>query len=247
MDAEDWPRTDRALPLRPDEVHVWQARLDADERMVTELEALLVADERQRADRFYFPRDRRRFVVGRGLLRVLLGEYLSIPPADVALAAGAFGKPHVVGESSLRFNIAHSADLALYAIAAGREVGIDVEQERADVECDQLAQRFFAPEEIAALHALPPAERRTAFFRCWSRKEAYLKALGLGLQISLAGFAVTLTGPVALLHTKHDPAQLDRWELRDLAPALGFAGAVAVEGRGARLVRLRRPGSRRIN
>jgi 4'-phosphopantetheinyl transferase len=242
MDAAAWPWVDRAPPLGPDEVHVWQARLDVDDRTVTELDALLAADERQRADRFYSPRDRRRFVVARGLLRVLLGEYLVLKPADIALAAGPLGKPHVVGESSLRFNVAHSADLVLYVIAAGRDVGIDIEQERDGVEYDQLSQRFFALEEIAALQALLPAERRSAFFRCWSRKEAYLKALGLGLQVPLAKFAVTLAGPAALVHTNHDRAQHDRWQLSDLAPAPGFAGAVAVEGRGWRLVRLRRAG-----
>jgi 4'-phosphopantetheinyl transferase len=176
--------------------------------------------------------------VGRGWLRVLLGEYLSAPPASARLAATPLGKPYLAGEppTGLRFNVAHSDDLALVAVTRGREVGVDVERERADVEWRDLARRFFAPEEVAALNALPERERRSAFYRCWTRKEAYIKALGLGMQVPLDGFAVTLgDNDAALLHTSHDPAQYGRWTMQGLTPAPGFAAAVAVDGIGWRL------------
>jgi 4'-phosphopantetheinyl transferase len=237
MDAPSWPLVDRVPPLGPDDVHVWQVSLAVDEQ-AERLEPLLAADERDRADRFHFPRDRRRFVIGRGSLRVLLGEYLSVAPADVRLDVTPLGKPHLARgpTAGLRFNVAHTDELALFALTWGREVGVDVERERPDVEWRELAQRFFAPAEVAALTALPAEEQRPAFYRCWTRKEAYVKALGLGMQVPLDGFAVTLTDEhAALVHTAHDPAQHRRWALRGLTPAPGFAAAVAVEGAGWRL------------
>ncbi len=236
--ADAWPLVPHVPPLGPEDVHVWQTSLDADEATVGRLGALLAPDELVRADRFHFARDRRRHTVGRARLRLLLGEYLSVAPVDIALEATALGKPHLAGgpTDDMRFNVAHSDDLALYAIARGREVGVDVEREWPDINWRELAGRYFAPEEIAAIDALPNTERRAAFFRCWTRKEAYIKALGLGMQVPLDGFAVTLDSDWAtLVHTAHDPAQLGRWELRPLTPAPGFAAAVAVEGCGWRL------------
>lgn len=237
MDAPGWPLVDRAPPLQADEVQVWQVALDSEEH-ARRLEPLLAADERDRAARFHFPRDRRRYVIGRGWLRVLLGEYLAIPPTAICLEASPLGKPCLAGEpgSDLRFNVAHSADVALIAVTRGREIGVDVEGERPDVRWPDLAERFFAPVETAAIQALPEPERRAAFFRCWTRKEAYLKALGLGLHVNLDGFAVTVADEsAALLHTSHDPAQSGRWSLRGLNLSPGFAAAVAVEGVGWQL------------
>jgi 4'-phosphopantetheinyl transferase len=237
MNAPEWPPVDRPPPLGADDVHVWRVSLSGDED-AARLEPLLAAEEHDRADRFRFPRDRRRYVVGRGWLRVLLSEYLSAQPASVRLAATPLGKPYLAGEppTGLRFNVAHSDDLALVAVTRGREVGVDVERERADVEWRDLARRFFAPDEVTALDALPERKRRSAFYRCWTRKEAYVKALGLGMQVPLDGFAVTIgDDDAALLHTSHDPAQSGRWTMQGLTPAPGFAAAVAVDGIGWRL------------
>jgi 4'-phosphopantetheinyl transferase len=238
MDAERWPLIESLPPLGPDDVHVWQVGLERDG-----LDALLTPAELEQANRFLFPHLRRRHVAGRASLRVLLGEYLAMPPAQVGLETTQFGKPRLVGESAdgLRFNIAHSDDLALMAFTRGREIGVDVERERPDVDIIDLARRFFAAEEIAALDALPVAEQRSAFYRCWTRKEAYLKALGLGMQVPLNGFAVSIAADQAnLLHAVHDPIQHGRWELRGLSPAAEFAAAVAVEGRKWRLFCARR-------
>jgi 4'-phosphopantetheinyl transferase len=177
-------------------------------------------------------------VVGRGRLRHLLGEYLSIPPATVALTATGLGKPYLTdGQSGIRFNLAHSEDLALFAFALNREVGIDVERERPDLNWRELAQQNFAPEECDGLMSqVGTFDRCEAFFRCWTRKEAYIKALGLGMQVPLDRFAVTIERESAdLRHTAHDPAQYGRWTLRGLSPAAGFAAALAVEGQNWRL------------
>jgi 4'-phosphopantetheinyl transferase len=147
------------------------------------------------------------------------------------------GKPSLTGVTDpLRFNVSHSHGIALYGVTRGREIGIDVEQVRGEVAVDQLADRFFSTQEVAALRALPAAERREAFFRIWARKEAYLKATGLGLSLALDCFDVSLTpGAAALLATRNDPAEAGRWSMRELVVAEGFAAALLVEGTGWRL------------
>ena len=245
MAAENWPLMDRVPPLTVDDVHVWSAGLACPGSAIAHFEALLSSEERARADRFFNPRDRRRYVVGRGCLRRLLGEYLNIPPATVALTATALGKPYTADpQSGVRFNVAHSEELALFAIARGREVGVDVERERPNVDWRDLARRNFAPEEYDSLTSESCTfDRREAFFRCWARKEAYVKALGIGMQILLDGFAVTIAADSAvILHTAHDPNQHSRWDLRSLSPAAGFAAALVVEGWNCRLFCGRRAG-----
>jgi 4'-phosphopantetheinyl transferase len=239
MKVEDWFDLDRAPPLRPNEVHVWRAGLTCDAPGEATLSAILSDDERARAGRFVQPRDRRRFIVARGRLRQLLGNYLGLSPVHVRLLAGPFGKPHLAeATSSIKFNVAHSDELALFAFAPGGEVGIDLEFKRPGAEFSDLARRFFSTAESAALSAIGNSEeRRHAFFRCWTRKEAYLKALGKGLQVPLDGFTVTVTDAAALVQTAHDTWQRDRWQLEDLAPAAGFAAALCVEGRGWRVRR----------
>jgi 4'-phosphopantetheinyl transferase len=231
MTADAWPFVDRAPPLGPEDVHVWQAPLDDDESAFMRL---LAPAERERAAKFHFARDRRRFTIGRGRLRLLLAEYLMVDPLFVPIETTPLGKPFVAGD--LQFNVTHSDELALYAISRGRDIGVDVELERADVEWRELAERFFAPEEVTALIALPANEQRSAFYRCWTRKEAYIKGLGLGMHVPLDGFAVTIADPAKLIHTSHDPSQSKRWTIKDLRPASGYAGALAVEAPSWRLV-----------
>lgn len=243
MASESWPLVDRVPSLGPQDVHVWQTCLDCDGTTVERLESTLSPAEIERANRFHQPRDRRRFVVARGSLRRFLGEYLALEPTAVKLTATTLGKPHLADERlSFRFNVAHSDELALFAFADGREVGVDVEEERADFNWQELAQRYFTPEEFTAL--LSAIDSPNAFFfRCWTLKEAYVKALGQGMQLPLDRFAVTITGEsVGLLHTAHDPEQLPRWTLRSLSPAAGFAAALAVEGSDWRLFRARHAG-----
>jgi 4'-phosphopantetheinyl transferase len=212
--------------------------LDRNDVDVGRLEALLNAEERGRAGRFHFRKDRQRFIVGRGLLRLLLGEYLRVAPAEVRLWYTPLGKPELVGQTSedaIKFNVAHSDGLVLYAVARGREIGIDVERLRPGVEWCELSARYFAPREVAELTALAPDLQQEAFFAGWTRKEAYLKALGCGMALPLDQFAVSLGPgrPAELLAADHDPAQLGRWQMHELTPAPGFVGAVVIEGGGA--------------
>ncbi len=236
--ADDWPEP-AALPALADgEVHVWRAPLDQPEDRLEALRRTLAPDERQRAERFHFDRDRRHFVAARGLLRTLLGRYLGRGPETLQFAYNPQGKPMLVGDNgTLRFNLAHSHGLALFAVSRGRELGVDLERIRPEFAGEPVAQRFFSPREVAALRALSDERRHEAFFVCWTRKEAYLKATGKGLTLPLDCFDVSLLPgePAALLATRHDPAEVGRWSLRALAPARGYAGALVVEGTGWRL------------
>ncbi len=208
--------------------------LDAPPAPKDRLRQTLAADEERRAAGFRFPRDRERYVVGRGALRAVLGQYLRRRPEDIRFSYNAEGKPALAGEFSaerLRFNVAHADGLALVAVAREREVGVDLEKVRA-IEVEEIAERFFSAAEVAVLRGLPADRRVDAFFRCWTRKEAYLKATGKGLSGGLDQFDVSLAPgePAALLAHRGAPAEAGRWQLRELAPAPGYVGALAVEG-----------------
>ena len=224
--------------LRNDQVHVWQALLDETPSQVDCFLRSLAADERARADRFYFERDRQHYIVARGTLRTILSYYSNRPPQSLSFRYGAHGKPALAaepGEEAIRFNASHSHGVALFAISSGREVGIDLEYMRADSEIEQVARRFFSRQEISTLLALPADLRRCAFFHCWTRKEAYIKARGEGLSLALDQFDVSLIPgeAAALLGTRPDPGEAARWSLRELSAVMpGYAASLAVEGHG---------------
>jgi 4'-phosphopantetheinyl transferase len=222
------------LPL--DEVHVWRAALDQPNERVRRLLGTLSADERARADKFYFERHRRPFIVSRGFLRAILGRYLDREPESLVFTYGPQGKP-ALGETDLHFNLSHSGDCALLALTRGREIGVDVERVRPRAELEGIAGRFFAPAEVAALRAVSAVEKEQAFFNCWTRKEAYVKACGEGLARPLDRFEVSLApGEAArLIAVADDAAEAARWALRELESLPGYVGCVAVPGHGWRL------------
>ncbi len=222
------------------EVHVWRVSLDLPSARVERLAQAMSEDERARAGRFFFERDRRRFVVGRGTLRAILGRYLGLPPGDLAFSYSPHGKPVLSPGADgppLCFNLSHAAGLALVAVARGREVGVDLERVREDFATGEIARRFFSPAEVAALEALPPEGQCAAFFNCWTRKEAYIKARGEGLSLPLHRFQVSVAAgqPAALLATADDPDETSRWSLSELLPGPGYVAALAAAGRGWRL------------
>ena len=192
-------------------------------------------DEKSRAARFRFARDRNHFIAARGILRELLGGYLHRSPAELEFDYGPSGKPALRTEgpsSPVRFNLSHSHGLAVYAFALGREVGIDLEPIRPDFAADDIAGRYFSTRELNELRALPPELRPEGFFLCWTRKEAYVKARGEGLQIPLDSFSVSLTpGEPEVLES----ADSSRWSLRSFEPAPRYVAAVVGEGQGWRL------------
>jgi 4'-phosphopantetheinyl transferase len=200
-----------------------------------DLYLLLSGDETRRANRFHFGRDRRRYVAGRATLRVLLGRYLDRDPASLRFRYGAHGKPalgSLPGEPDVRFNLAHSEDLALLAFARGREVGVDLERMRPLPVVERIAETAFSCQERAKLKRLAPEQRQAAFYAGWTRKEAYVKARGEGLGLPLGQFDVSLAPgePAKLIEVRGAPREAGRWTLMALDVAPGYAAALAVEG-----------------
>jgi len=235
--GSDWQSTPSKLRLGPDEIHVWRASLACESATLHRLEATLAEDEKSRAQRFLFERDRNHYVAGRGILRDLLGKYLSCAPAGLRFRYGPQKKPALDGEAtpmSARFNLSHSHGLAVFAFSLGREVGIDLEFIRPDFATDDIAARFFSAGELAELRALPAELRAEGFFLCWTRKEAYVKARGAGLHIPLESFSVSLTPGEPERLVSPDSQQ---WTIWSFQPAPGFVGAILGEGSGCRVCR----------
>jgi 4'-phosphopantetheinyl transferase len=212
-------------------VDVWYAHLDT-AGLADSLRPLLSPDELQRADRFRFEKDHRRYVAARGLLRMLLGNYLDQEPAELAFNYAEAGKPSLIQPNSpnLHFNISHSENAGLYAFSSSCPVGADVEWIRSVVEINELAARYFSVAECAALQAVEPAGREAAFFRCWTRKEAFIKALGTGLGHPLNSFSVTVDrdDPVKIEWARDDARAREKWTLQHFDIEPGLIGAVAV-------------------
>jgi 4'-phosphopantetheinyl transferase len=232
-----WGPPPGVVALAGGEVHVWGAVLDQPPSQVLRLAHTLSADEHARADRYFFARDRQHYIVGRGLLRAILGRYLGSEPARLRFAYSSHGKPSLAepsGGGILHFNVSHSKGLGLYAVARDRQIGVDLERVRPLPDAAQLAERFFSPREYAALRALPAHMRHEAFFNCWTRKEAYVKARGEGLSLPLDQFDVSLARgkPARLLCNEREPRDVIRWTLQELTPAPGYAAALAVQGYG---------------
>jgi 4'-phosphopantetheinyl transferase len=212
-----WASPPPNLALAPDTIHVWRAAADADPPRVEALARTVSPDERERAERFAFQQNRDRFLVRRGAVRAILGRYLAIPPERVEVELDVRGKPCL--RASLRFNVSHSGELVLVAVALGREVGVDIERIDPAAVDARIVGHFFSRRESAELRGLPAAQRPNAFFARWTRKEAYLKARGDGL----AG--LTDGG------LPEDP----RWSVRALEPSPGYTGALAAWGHGWQL------------
>lgn len=235
-----WSPPPTPLVLEVDEVHVWRADLDVAPGVVAALYRTLAADERERAERFHFPIHRARSIVARGLLRAIIARYLDREPGTIAFQYNAFGKPALADghdTGGIRFNVSHADGIALFALTRRREVGVDIERVRADMVGERIAEHFFSPREVAALRALDPALQHDAFFTCWTRKEAYVKARGGGLSIALDQFDVSLAPgePAAILASREAGEARRRWSLHYLTPGPGSVGAVAVEGGGVTL------------
>lgn len=221
--------------LTPGVVHVWATALDRDPAALPRLRDNLTDDESARADRFHFERDARRFVVARAMLRDVLGAYLGVAPRVVRFGYGPRDKPALappLDATGVQFNVSHSGEIALYALTLHRQIGVDVEQVRPLADLDALARRNFSRAECAALFALPPARRPPAFFACWTRKEAYVKALGDGLSHPLDAFTVSFAigEPARVLDIAGDAVAAGRWTLAAVDVGAGYQAAVAVDG-----------------
>ena len=228
-----------ARSLDADALHVWRASLDVTPSLLAMLEATLSTEERARAARFVRIADGARYVAAHAFLRDILGRYLERRPESLRFRSGPFGKPELDREgkgasaaTALQFSLSHADGLALVALTRGRRVGVDLERVEPALAEGRIPEHFLSPHEVAELRALPVDQQLDAFFACWTRKEAYVKARGDGMSLRFDSFDVTLTPgiPAALLHAPGDPNEAGRWTLWTLVVAPGYAGAVAVEG-----------------
>jgi 4'-phosphopantetheinyl transferase len=236
----DWPLTDGLPALATDEVRVLRVNLrgadEPDDPSALPLWKLLCDDEQARALRFVRARDRRRFVVCRGSLRLILGQLLDVPAERITFRAGMGGKPEMGGsydfqsKSALRFNVTHSDELALIALTLGRELGVDLERLRSISEADRIVESYFTPTELAQYRATDQSERAAAFLRGWTRKEAILKAKGVGLAGLATGYE-TMFGatPLRGQFTPASPlAVIQEWSLWEATPCVGYVAALAI-------------------
>lgn len=235
-----WGTPPERLDVSREEVHVWRASFYRLMPWLPRLTSLISTDEQARARRYHFEDNRNEYILARGMLRHLLGRYLGEDPAALRFVYSPYGKPSLAdqaGPDRLTFNVTHSHGIVLYAFARGRELGIDLERIRPEAAHDGVAERFFSPREVSTLRALPEHAQPIGFFNCWTRKEAYIKARGEGLTIPLNQFDVSLVPgePAALLESRVDPADIDRWTLAALPMGTQYVAALAVEGTRWRL------------
>lgn len=213
-----------------DRVDVWFVWNLVPEQVFGDCESLLSADEVGIARRFVFEHLRRDYVVSHAVLRVLTAQYMNCAPRETAFSLGPNGKPAILGDTRLRFNMSHSGGLSAYAFALGCEIGIDIEQIRHLADRESIASQNYSSGEVAAMLAIPdPEDQHEVFFRCWTRKEAYVKALGAGLSFPLDQFEVTVLrqDPPRLLRSSNDRDAVSDWTLHHLDPTPGFVGALA--------------------
>lgn len=230
-----WEFPPANLLLSHNDVHVWFACLNVPAHHLEQLAQSLSTDEQNRALHFYYEHHRKRFTVGRGLLRAILGRYLDIEPSRLQFCYGPRGKPALgktFGGSMIRFNMAHSQEFAIYAVSYRREVGIDLECVRPMPDAEQITGRFFSAYEDELFRAISASQKLEAFFNCWTRKEAYLKAIGDGLAKPLDRFSVSFIPgePARLLNCQGAPQETNRWSFQALIPASECIAAVCVEG-----------------
>lgn len=230
MRQDSWALPPDSLKLESHHVDIWRVSSALTADSVKLLFSSLSDDEKQRASRFRFPTDRDRYIVSHGSLRDVLGRYLHRQPHQLTFSVNKYGKPSLA-HSKLEFNLSHSNDFALIAITQGRKVGVDVEHIRTDIEMENIARRHFSRVEISELMSLPPEQREAGFFNCWTRKEAYIKAQGVGLSLPLDSFDVSLAPdqPAILRETRPNLQEAACWSLLSLEIHPKYAGAVAVE------------------
>ena len=232
--ADKWGCSSNGIGLGNDDLHVWKVSLDQDKTTILKMSALLAPDECRRAEKYFRSIDRDRFIIARGVLRKILSAYLRISPYELLFVYNEYGKPALSADQNchaLSFNLSHSDGMALYAVARGRRVGVDIENIRKDFATLDIAEHFFSKDEVESLKTVPTGLRTEAFFNCWSRKESYIKAIGMGVSYPLDGFTVSLAPNVvpALLKVDADECEPTRWQMYELNAGEGYAASAIVE------------------
>lgn len=233
-----WSQPVRGTDLEPGDIHLWRLSLEHNPQLAGSFEPVLIEEERQRTARYGCHATRDRFIIGRGLLRTILADYLGSEPRQIEFTVNQSGKPILRNASDVHFNVTHSNNLIIIAVTMGSEVGVDVEKIRPFSNELGLAERYFSPRECRVLRMLPPESRNIAFFHAWTRKEACLKALGVGLSYGLDRVEVSIhpEEPTRLLSIDGLEEGASPWTLISLAPAPGYVGALAVKNRNCRLM-----------
>jgi len=226
------------IPVKSSGVDVWRVSLDAEKNSLDSLQQILSEDELIKATRLKSLKTRNHCIASRGFLRLIVAPYLDVKPTELRFQYGPHGKPALAEKflnSGICFNVSHSHGLALYAVASGSMVGVDIEKILPDLAYAQMAARYFSPKEMETLQKLPPDQQREGFFNCWTRKEAYLKARGYGLDFPPDRFSVSLVPgePTVLLDHTSDPREVSMWSIEDLDPGPGYSAGLAVLNRQA--------------
>ncbi|MDJ0519440.1 MAG: 4'-phosphopantetheinyl transferase superfamily protein [Trichodesmium sp. MO_231.B1] len=219
--------------MSPNNVHIWSTNLKLLPSQIEELSTILSSDEIERANKFYFERDKNRFIIARGKLRKILSRYLNIEPEKLQFTYSDRGKPYLT-DTSILFNLSHSQDLALYAITQVNSIGIDLEYIRPMNDAENLAKRFFSHQEYNLISQLPPQKQQETFFKLWTCKEAYLKATGDGLAGGLEKVEISLN-PVEFFSINQDIKETARWYLHQFIPQPNYIAAVVVAGKNQNL------------
>jgi 4'-phosphopantetheinyl transferase len=224
-----WPQPPANFPALKQSVHVWAVRLDQEGVDLARAQDFISADEAERAERFMFDRDRRRYLVAHMALHGILKRYLPSAPATLRFEIGTNGKPRLpnaLAASGVRFNLSHSNEMALLAVTHGREIGVDIEYVKEQFEFQEIAEKFFTAREVAAMRSVVPQLQRQAFFKCWTSKEAFLKAKGTGLSGKLDEVEISLAADQRVQINAAVPG----WSLTELAAMDGYETALVIEG-----------------
>ena len=214
------------------QVHIWQADLDLQADHIDILWSLLSESEKSRAARFHFERDRNRYITAHGTLRQLLGRYLNVPAQDVRFNYGDYGKPELANDHAdghIYFNMSHSSATALYGFTRNCPIGVDIERIKEIPDMDEVAGQFFSAKEKNVFKKLAQVKKIRAFYRCWTVKEAFVKAVGHGLHLPLESIEVCIEPdqPNRLVQVNGDEREASKWWVKELTPGNGFAGAFA--------------------
>lgn len=233
MQRDNWAPPPRLLEQQPHQTDIWRVSLDRYAVSAQWADSTLSADESERAARFHFEKDRQRYILAHASLRDILSRYLQCEQGEIKFTTNNYGKPVLLSAQEVDFNISHSGEFVLIAVARRHKVGVDVEHFRKDLEHDRIARRFFSQAENQEFSAIPHEQKVIAFFNCWTRKEAYIKAHGVGLSLPLDSFDVSLSPdePAVLRATRPDPTEARKWTLLSLDVHPEHAGALVVEGR----------------
>lgn len=229
-----WELPPDILQLHHGEVHTWRVWLDLSSHEIDTMQVTISEPEMDRAEKFHFLKDRNRFIAAHSYLRQILAKYLELEPEEIRYTYNEHGKPEFDSDfSQMRFNLSHSEFIGLIAVSKMSRIGIDIERIKQQVNIEEIAKRFFSSGETKKILSLSESERNEAFFRCWTQKEAYIKALGVGMLMSLNQFEVSFEPgiPPKIKHIDGDEGEAARWNMYHINPNEGFIGALVVEGK----------------